>query len=184
MSHVRQVFQRLKENKLFVKAEKCEFHVSTVSFLGFIIEQGQLKPDPEKIRAVQEWPVPTTCRNLQRFLGFAKFYRRFIKNYIRLAAPLTKLTSVKQAFVWSPAAQSAFDNLKQLFSSAPVLIHPNPELQFVVEVDASDSGVGAVLSQRSPTNQKLHPCAFYSRRLTPAERNCDVLNFAVLTLKC
>ena len=156
--------------------------MTRVGFLGFIIEKGQLRPDPEKIKAVQEWPVPATRKQLQRFLGFANFYRCFIKNYSRIAAPLTKLTSVKLGFVWSPAAQAAFDKLKVLFSSAPVLIHPDPELQFVVEVDASDSGVGAVLSQRSPADQKLHPCAFFSRRLTPAENNYDVGNRELLAV--
>ena len=180
--HVRTVLQRLMENKLYVKAEKCEFSVSTVSFLGFIIEQGHLRPDPAKIRAVMEWPVPTTRKLLQRFLGFANFYRRFIKNYSRLAAPLTQLTSTKKAFVWSSAAQAAFSILKEKFSSAPILVHPDPSLQFIVEVDASDTGVGAVLSQRSPDDHKLHPCAFFSRRLSPAERNYDVGNRELLAV--
>ena len=181
MLHVRIVLQRLMENKLYVKAEKCEFSVSTVSFLGFIIEQGQLKPDPAKIKAVMEWPVPTTRKLLQRFLGFANFYRRFIKNYSRLAAPLTQLTSMK-AFVWSLAAQAAFNILKEKFSSAPILVHPDPGLQFIVEVDASDSGMGALLSQRSPDDHKLHPCAFFSRRLSPAEQNYDVGNQELLAV--
>ncbi|KAI3375498.1 hypothetical protein L3Q82_003814 [Scortum barcoo] len=79
--HVRQVLQRLLENQLFVKAEKCEFHVSKVSFLGFIIAPGQLHPDPSKIKAVENWPTPSTRKKLQQFLGFANFYRRFIRNY-------------------------------------------------------------------------------------------------------
>nr|CBN81752.1 Pol polyprotein [Dicentrarchus labrax] len=182
VQHVRQVLQRLLENKLFVKAEKCEFHVTSVSFLGFIIERGQVKADPAKIQAVADWPSPTTRKQLQRFLGFANFYRRFIRNYSKVAAPLTKLTSVKVPFAWSPEAENAFLALKELFTSAPVLHHPDPSLQFVVEVDASDTGVGAVLSQRSPKDQKLHPCAFLSRRLSPAERNYDVGNRELLAV--
>lgn len=174
VTHVRLVHQRLLDNKLFVKAEKCEFHSKTVSFLGFIIEQGQLRPDPEKIRAVLEWPEPATRKQLQRFLRFANFYRQFIENYSRIAAPLSKLTSVKQDFIWSPVAQAAFEKLKSLLSSAPVLIHPDPELQFIVEVDASDSGVGAVLSK--------HPCTSFSRCFTPAERNYDVGNRELLAV--
>ncbi|KAF7640683.1 hypothetical protein LDENG_00023110, partial [Lucifuga dentata] len=82
--HVRLVLQRLLENKLFVKAEKCEFHVSSVKFLGYIIESGQVKADPDKIRAVAEWPKPESHKQLQHFLGFANFYRRFIRNYSRV----------------------------------------------------------------------------------------------------
>ena len=182
MQHVKLVLQRLLENRLYVKAEKCEFHVSSVSFLGFVVEKGQLKTDPAKVLAVAEWPTPTTRKQLQRFLGFANFYRRFIRDYSRVAAPLTKLTSVKAPFVWSPAADAAYVKLKCLFSSAPVLSHPDPAVPFVVEVDASDSGVGAVLSQRTTSDQKLHPCAFFSRRLTPAERNYDVGNRELLAV--
>lgn len=182
VGHVREVLKRLMENKLYVKAEKCEFHVTTVNFLGYVVEKGQLRPDPVKVKAVEDWPTPSTRKQLQRFLGFANFYRRFVKNYSRIAAPLTGLTSIKQPFVWSSAAQAAFEKLKTMFTNAPVLIHPDPDLQFVVEVDASDSGVGAVLSQRLPVDQKLHPCAFFSRRLTPAERNYDVGNRELLAV--
>jgi len=182
VQHVRQVLQRLLENKLFVKAEKCEFHVNSVSFLGYIIESGQVRPDPEKIKPVIEWPKPTTVKQLQQFLGFANFYRRFIRDYNRVAAPLTKLTS-SAALSWTPEADVAFAELKRRFTSAPVLIHPDTTRQFVVEVDASSSGVGAVLSQRSSTDQKLHPCAFFSRRLTPAEQNYDVGNRELLAVK-
>ena len=126
------------------------------------MEKGQIKTDPAKVKAVAEWPTPTSRKQLQRFLGFANFYRRFIRDYSRVATPLTKLTSVKIPFGWSPAAEAAFSKLKILFSSAPVLIHPDSSAQFVVEVDASDSGVGAVLSQRT-TFDKQHPCAFFCR---------------------
>ncbi len=182
ISHVQDVLKRLLENKLYVKAEKCEFHVPSVSFLGFVVEKGQLRPDPSKVEAVKDWPVPTTRKQLQRFLGFANFYRRFVRNYSLLAAPLTHLTSPKISFTWSSVEQTAFDKLKNMFVNAPVLVHPDPEQQFVVEVDASDSGVGAVLSQHLPTDNKLHPCAFFSRRLTPAESNYDVGNRELLAV--
>lgn len=182
VQHVRLVLKRLLENRLFVKVEKCDFHVSSVSFLGFVVEKGQLKADPAKVQAVTEWPVPSTRKHLQRFLGFANFYRRFIRNYSQVAAPLTQLTSSKLPFVWSQAAEAAFNRLKCLFTSAPVLSHPDPSQQFVVEVDASDTGVGAVLSQRSPEDHKMHPCAYFSRRLTPAERNYDVGNRELLAV--
>uniref|UniRef100_A0A3Q3FKI6 Gypsy retrotransposon integrase-like protein 1 n=1 Tax=Kryptolebias marmoratus TaxID=37003 RepID=A0A3Q3FKI6_KRYMA len=182
-AQVRAVLQRLYQNQLFVKAEKCEFSVTTVSFLGFIFGQGHYRTDPEKIRAVADWPIPSDRRQLQRFLGFANFYRRFVQDYSRVATPLTQLTSTKQPFVWSTEAQSAFDELKSCFVSAPILRHPNPELQFILEVDASDSGVEAILSQRSSEDNKVHPCAYFSRRLTPAEKNYDVGNRELLAIK-
>ena len=174
---------RSTENRLYVKAEKCEFHASTVSFLGYIISQDQVEMDPSKVSAVAEWPSPSTRKRLQQFLGFAYFYRRFIRGYSQVAAPLTALTSTKTTFAWTPEAETAFQSLKQRLISAPILIQPDPSLQFVVEVDASDTGVGAVLSQRSASDHKLHPCAFFSRRLSPPERNYDVGNRELLAVK-
>lgn len=95
---MRQVLQRLLENQLFVKGKKCEFHVTSVAFLGYIIERGNLRTDLEKMQAVVEWPVPPNRRQLQRFLGFANFYRRFIRDFSRIALLLTKLTSPKVPF--------------------------------------------------------------------------------------
>ena len=183
VSHVQAVLQRLLENSLFVKAEKCEFHASSVSFLGYIVAPGSLQMDPSKVSAVTSWPIPDSRKHLQRFLGFANFYRRFIRNYSTVAAPLTALTSTKVPFHWTPAADKAFQTLKARFTSAPILQVPDPDRQFVVEVDASDVGVGAVLSQRAASDQKLHPCAFFSRRLSPAERNYDIGNRELLAVK-
>uniref|UniRef100_A0A8C7X743 Gypsy retrotransposon integrase-like protein 1 n=1 Tax=Oryzias sinensis TaxID=183150 RepID=A0A8C7X743_9TELE len=181
--HVRQVLQRLSENQLFVKAEKCQFHTPVIPFLGYIFEAGGIRPDPAKIEAVSSWEPPTTRKKLQQFLGFANFYRRFIRNYSAIAAPLTQLTSTTRSYQWTATAQTAFDTLKRLFVSAPILIQPDPTMQFVVEVDASDSGVGAVLSQREEKSGKLKPCAFFSKKLTPAERNYDVGNRELLAIK-
>ena len=181
--HVRKVLQRLLENRLFVKAEKCTFSCTSTTFLGYIISAGSIAMDPEKVRAVEQWPNPTDRKSLQRFLGFANFYRRFIRNYSSTAAPLTRLTSPKVKFIWSPETEAAFRGLKGRFTSAPILINPDPERQFIVEVDASNTGVGAVLSQRSAGDAKVHPCAFYSHRLSPAERNYDIGNKELLAVK-
>ena len=138
--HGQAVLQRLLENSLFVKAEKCEFHATSVSFLGYIIGKGNISMDSDKVSAVTAWPIPDSRKQLQRFLGFAHFYRRFIRGYSTVAAPLTALTSSKVPFLWSPAADTAFRALKARFTSAPILQMPDPERQFVVEVDASDVG--------------------------------------------
>ncbi|KAI2651826.1 Transposon Tf2-6 polyprotein [Labeo rohita] len=167
VQHVRRVFQRLLENGLFVKAEKCDFHAHP--FLGYIVSSEGMRMDPEKVKAVVDWPSSDSCKALQRFLGFANFYRRFIRNFSQLASPLTALTSPRTTFRWSDAAEAAFAKLKSCFVLAPILVTPDPSRQFVVEVDASEVGVGAVLSQRSPTDDRMHPCAFFSHRLSPAE---------------
>lgn len=106
------VVEQLSENPLCVKAKKCEFHVTTNPLLGFIFEAGSIRPDPAKIEAVSQWEPPNASKKLQQFLGFADFYRRFIRNYSSIAAPLTQLTST------NPEAQRAFDTLKNLFVSA------------------------------------------------------------------
>lgn len=181
--HVRQVLQRLLENQLFVKAEKCDFHQSSVSFLGFIIDTGGIRMDPSKVNAVMNWPVPSDRKQLQRFLGFANFYRRFIRNYSSVAAPLHALTSLFSKFQWNQQADEAFRDLKQRFASAPILTLPDPKLQFIVEVDASSVGVGGILSQRNPEDNKVHPCAFFSKKLSSTERNYDVGNRELLAIK-
>ncbi|KAI7806903.1 Pol polyprotein [Triplophysa rosa] len=181
--HVKEVLRRLLENQLFVKAEKCEFHSDTVSFLGHVISPRGIEPDAAKVKAVATWPVPDSRKALQRFLGFANFYRRFIRGFGQVAAPLMALTSTKISFGWNSLAHVAFDKLKSRFISAHVLCFPDPDRQFIVEVDASDVGVGAVLSQRASHDGKVHPCAFFSHRLSPAERNYDIGNRELLAVR-
>ncbi len=122
VQHVRRVLQRLLENGLFVKAEKCEFHAQSVTFLGYVVSSEGMRMDPDKVKAVVDWPTPDSRKALQRFLGFANFYRRFIRNFSQLAAPLTALTSTKTAFRWSEAAEAAFTNLKSRFVRLPFLL--------------------------------------------------------------
>ncbi len=184
VQHVRQVLSRLLFNDLFVKLEKSEFHSTTVSFLGFILSCGSVQMDPSKVCAVLEWPHPDSLKQVQRFLGFANFYRRFIRGFSSIAEPLTALTRRSGTpFQWTEKANQAFKRLKQLFTSTPILTLPDPELPFIIEVDASDVGVGAVLSQRATRYNKLHPCAFFSRRLTAAEKNYDIGNRELLAVK-
>ncbi|KAL0151304.1 hypothetical protein M9458_053495 [Cirrhinus mrigala] len=161
-SHVRTVLKRLIQYQLYAKLEKCEFHRTLTSFLGYIISQEGVAMD-EKVEAVLKWPQPRTLKELQRFLGFVNFYRRFIRNFSSVAAPLTAMTKHQiTQLTWSPEALHAFDELRERFTSAPILRHPDPNEPFIVELDATNTGVGAILSQRHGDPAKMYPCAYFS----------------------
>ncbi|KAK3508883.1 hypothetical protein QTP70_012515 [Hemibagrus guttatus] len=182
--HVMKVLRRLRTYHLFLKAEKCLFHQPSVQFLGYVIDRSGVHMYEKKVAAVRDWPRPTSVKELQRFLGFANFYRRFIRGYSSVTSPLTNLLRNKpKSLTWTPAAMQAFDTLKQAFTTAPLLIHPDPELPFIVEVDASTTGVGAVLSQQQGNPPRLHSCAFFSRKLNLAEANYDIGNRELLAVK-
>ena len=184
VQHVRAVLQLLIKYQLYAKAEKCEFHTTSTTFLGYIISPGGVAMDEKKVNAVLNWPEPTTLKELQRFLGFANFYRRFIRNFSTVVAPLTSMVKKgAHRLQWSESTHQAFQTLKQRFSNAPILCHPDPSLPFIVEVDASNTGIGAILSQRPDPAAKLHPCAFYSRKLNSAERNYSVGDRELLAMK-
>ncbi len=184
IQQVRAALQRLIEHQLYAKMEKCEFHQTQVSFLGYIISSEGVAMDDKKVQFVLNWPQPKTVKELQRFLGFANFYRRFIRNFSTIAAPLTSLLSGgRQRLDRSPSAQHAFLQLKDRFTTAPILHHPDPNLEFTVEVDASNTGIGAILSQRQGNPSKLFPCAYYSSKLNAAERNYDVGDRELLAMK-
>ncbi len=118
-----------------------------MQFLGYNIDQNGIQMDEGKIAAIKDWPIPITLKELQRFLGFSNFYRRFIRGYSTIANPLTNLLENKpKSLSWTPSATEAFHKLKDAFISAPILIHPDPNKPFIVEVDASTTGVGVVLS--------------------------------------
>ncbi|KAL0200303.1 hypothetical protein M9458_003490, partial [Cirrhinus mrigala] len=184
ISHVREVLKRLISHQLYAKAEKCEFHQTVTTFLGYVVGPDGVAMDDSKVQAVLRWPRPANVKELQRFLGFANFYRRFIRNFSAVAAPLTSMVKKNNSKLsWSQAASEAFELLKRRFATAPILHHPDPEREFIVEIDASNTGVGAVLSQRHGDPPKLYPCAFYSRKLTQAEQNYDVGNRELLAMK-
>ncbi len=184
IQHVRAVLRRLMQNQLYIKAEKCEFHQTQVAFLGYVISQEGVTMDEHKVKAVVNWPRPRTLKELQRFLGFAKFYRRFIRNFSSVAAPITSLTKRSTSQLsWSTEARQAFQELKDRFTSATILHHPDPSHPFIIEVDASSTGIGAILSQRQGSPTKMFPCAYFSRKLSAPERNYDVGNRELLAMK-
>ncbi|XP_060780914.1 uncharacterized protein LOC132888837 [Neoarius graeffei] len=171
------VLSCLLQNHLYVKAEKCEFHQHLISFLGYIINSKGVSMDPSKVSAVMSWPMPTSIKELQCFLGFVNFYHHFIWGFSLIAIPLTALLKKgPKRLQWNPMAEEAFGCLKQAFTSAPILQHLDPSKPFTLEVNASDMGVGAVLSQRFGEKQKLYPVVFFSKKLSSTERNYNVGN--------
>ncbi|XP_077319414.1 uncharacterized protein LOC143941246 [Lithobates pipiens] len=156
--HVKKVLGWLKDHGLFAKAEKCEFEKETIQFLGLIISTTGISMDPQKVKSILEWATPTARKSTQRFIGFANFYRKFIKNVSAINAPITQLTGQSTRFSWTPAAQVAFDQLKTLFTSAPILQHSDSASPYVLEVDALEPSCLSVKEQSpycipSPSSQ-------------------------------
>ncbi|KAE8222388.1 hypothetical protein CF319_g4403 [Tilletia indica] len=173
-SDVREVLRRLIKHNLYCKPEKCNFSASDIQFLGFHVNPQGVTLGQDRIQELLSWPTPSSVRDVQSFLGFANFFRRFIAGYSRVALPLTRLLRKDTRFVWDTDADQAFRLLKTLFTSPPILRHFNSALPTTIETDASDFAISAILSQRDSDSNLLHPCAFISRKMNPAERNYDV----------
>jgi len=180
---VEEVLRRFERNRLAVSPEKCVWKTQEVEFLGYIIGKEGIKMSNEKVEAVLSWKTPESLTEVQSFLGFANFYRRFIRNYSRAARPLTELTKKERKEDWARnrEAQAAFEEVKQWFTAAPILAHFGPTRQVIIESDASDFALGAVLSQRDEEN-RLHPVAFHSRKFQPAEINYKIHNKELLAV--
>jgi hypothetical protein len=147
-----------------------------------IIQQGQIVMDPIKLAGISKWPELTTIKQVRSFLGFANFYRKFIGNYAEIVAPLTELTKKTVPFRWDAECQKAFDMLKEKFLAEPVLIMPDPMKPFILETNASNWAVGAVLKQRG-SDGELHPCRFISHRLSDMEQRYQVYDCKLLAIK-
>ena len=179
--HVREVLERLRTAKLYVDIDKSEFDVQEVKYLGMIVSIQGMKMDPSKVDTVLQWNAPRTLKDLQAFLGFANFYRRFIKGFSKTALPLTKATKKDEVFRWSPQMQVAFDTLKQLFSTQPILVHFDPDKPSVVEVDASDVVVAGILSQYD-SEDVLRPVAYFLKKMSPQECNYEIYDKELLAI--
>lgn len=167
--HLRQVLSVLRENKLYCAPNKCEFYQDKMEFLGHVVSGEGITVDPKKIATVHDWPVPKNIKELRSFLGFANYYRRFVKDFSKLAGPLTTLTRKDEIYRWTADEQEAFEKLKVALTTTPVLIPPNQYLPFRITCDASDYAIGAVLSHITPEGDQ--PIAYESRKLSVAERN-------------
>ena len=179
--HVRKVLKRLRDAGLQVDIDKYAFSVTEVKYLGLIITTKGIRMDPEKLSAVLEWLPPKNIKDVQSFLGFANFYRRFIQGFSAIAGPLTQLTKKDHAFNWTPKYQAAFDGLKEAFTSAPILLHFDPEKEIVVETDVSDYVTTRVMSQYDDKGQ-LRSVVYFSTKMLPAECNYEIYNKELLAI--
>ncbi|QRW03187.1 Retrotransposable element Tf2 protein [Ceratobasidium sp. AG-Ba] len=179
--HVREVLSRLQKHHLYCNLAKCFFSVEEIDYLGLIVSPEGIRVDPAKVVKAIDWSVPSKVVQVQEFVGFCNFYRTFIRDYSHIAAPLFNLTRKNHPWEWTDECATAFERLKEALRSAPVLIIPDISKQFFLECDASDFATGAILSQFSEDNQ-LHPVAFLSKAMTPAERNYDIYHKELLAI--
>lgn len=169
---LRTVVDRLSYANLTINLKKCHFFRRQLKYLGYVVDEFGLRTDPGKINSIVNFPIPTSRKEVKRFLGTASYYRRFIKNFSNIAGPLNKLTSSRKGappFLWSPAANEAFSELKLALTTAPVLACPDFTQPFAVHCDASDYGIGGALTQE--VNGEEHPIAYFSHSLNANERN-------------
>jgi len=176
------VLKRLQFNDLYTKAEKCFFEQSSIKYLGVIISENKVQMDKEKLSGVLEWPVPTKVKQVQAFLGFANFYRRFIENFAKMSKLLSDLTKKNCTWNWGIEQQNAFEVLKKAFTMAPVLRIPNDKDPFKLSTDTSDFATGAVLSQKDIQTNLWHPVAFFSKSLDVHKRNYEIYNKELLAV--
>src|ERR1700738_2166443 len=179
--HVRMVLEKLRQAGLYAKPEKCQFSVQEVAFLGYLISPHGVRMNLKKVEAVTSWLTPQSQHDIQVFLKFANFYQKFINEYSRVVTPLTALLKKDVTFRWSLEAQKAFWTLKKAFTTAPILHHFDCTRLAILEADASNEALGGTVSQYDD-NGVLHPCAFHSRKFTPAERNYEIYDKEMLTI--
>ncbi|CAI7831834.1 unnamed protein product [Closterium sp. NIES-54] len=163
IEHLRRVFEILRRDKFYVKLSKSEFALKKIQFLGHMVSAQGVHVDPKNIEAVRTWKTPENVKELQQFLGFANYYNWFVPQYAKIATPLTNLLKKNTPFKWEDVHQQAMEQLKTALTSAPVLILPDPEKYYVIEVDASDQAVGAVLMQDQ--GKGLQPITYLSKKI-------------------
>ena len=180
IGHLKEVFEKLRAAGLKMSPKKCDFFRREVTFLGHIVSEQGIKTDPSKITAINEWPQPTTVKDVQAFLGLCGYYRKFIKGFAQIAQPMYPLFKKDVTFVWSDGCQEAFDKLKKSMIESPILAYPQPEGQFILDTDASNFAIGVVLSQVQNGQEKV--ILYYSKSLSKAEKNYCVTRRELLAV--
>jgi transposase InsO family protein len=180
LSKLSRVLDRIRDANIKLKPSKCEFLVSTVKYVGHIISQDGIRPDPSKFEAIRNYPVPKSVRDVRAFLGLAGWYRRFIKDFSIIAAPLTNLTKKEESFSMNKEAMEAFNQLKSALTSESVVAHPDFTKPFILTTDASKIGISAILSQLHDGFEK--PIAYASKKLTRPQKNYSATELECLAV--
>ena len=178
---IKEFFDRLTEYRLTVNLVKSEFCHGTLTFLGHVVGQGQVKPVSAKVQTISDFPIPTSKKELMRFLGMAGYYRKFCSNFSTISAPLTNLLKKNIKFIWTQSCQEAFDKLKAILKSEPVLAAPDFQKPFKLAVDASDVGAGGVLLQEDESGVG-HPVCYFSKKFSKCQKNYSTIEKECLAL--
>lgn len=178
MGFLQEVAERLSNAGLTINVEKSHFVMSELKYLGYLVGEEGLRTDPEKVEAIKNFPAPKTVKQVRRLIGMVNWYRRFIPNCSEVLQPISNLTKKGVKFNWTDDAQRSFDKVKQLLSSAPVLVNPDYDKPFFIRCDASTEGIGSVLFQRNDSGDE-RPIAYLSQKLNKAQKN-----YSVTELEC
>lgn len=178
--HLDMVFDRLRQAGLKLAAKKCMLFQKEVSFLGHRVSSAGVSTDPDKVKAVVDWPIPTCLKHVRSFVGLCSYYRRFIRDFANIAKPLHRLSEKNVPFLWNSECQNAFNSLRRALVTAPILVYPNPEGDFILDTDCSGHGLGAVLSQVQNGQEKV--ISYYSKVLSKSERNYCVTRRELLAV--
>jgi hypothetical protein len=174
LEHLEEVFSRLKEAGLKLKPSKCNLLKTEVAFLGHIVTQEGVKTDPTKVEAIRNWPVPKNLTEIRSFLGITSYYRRFIQGYAHIAQPLNQRLEAGQVFSWNEDCQAAFEKLKEVLISDQVMAYPKSTDRYVLDTDASNTAIGATLSQiqwdEKQEEMLERPVAYASKTMTKTQR--------------
>ena len=181
MRHIDKVLDKLKENNMIVKLKKCQFGKRNIEFLGHIVGRDGLKPDEKKIEKIKQIKVPETVTQVRSFLGLCSYYRRFIKDFARIAKPLYHLVKKEVPFEWTNKQQKAFEELKIRLMEKPILDYPDLEKEFILITDASGEGLGAILAQKNEEDKEF-VIAYASRSLIGAEKNYPITELECLAI--
>jgi len=180
LEHLATILQRQRSAGLKLKPEKCSLFQKEVSFLGHVISVKGIGTDPKKTDAVSEWPVSRTVKDVRSFVGMTSYYRRFVKDYAKIASPLNAISRKNQHFHWSNEAQYSFEKLKEAMITTPILAMPTDEDEYTLDTDASDLAIGAVLSQKQNGIERV--IAYASRSLDKREQNYCVTRRELLAI--
>ena len=180
---IKQVLAQLERDDLAISLKTSIFHVDKLEFLGYIVGEDGVTMSKKKVESILSWKAPRSLKDVQIFIGFANFYPRFIENLCKVCKPITdtlKTKGDKKPWSWGPEQDKAFEELKQRFTSAPILAHFYPDRKTVIETDASDFALGCILSPYQ--GKQLVPVAFHSRKLNDAERNYEIHDKELLAI--